>query len=93
MSAGCQDTPADPAEGDVRLVPFNETIDPTSMCDDVHFGAVELFRKGRWGRTCSFRDPDDFTLDAAIVCRQLGFPFGTSLESNSVSRPVDPRDD
>ena len=56
------------------------------MCDDVHFGAVELFREGRWGRICSFSEPDDFTLDAASVCRQLGFPFGTSLDSNSVSR-------
>ena len=73
-----------PAEGDVRLVPLNGTAVATAPCDDVHFGGVELFREGRWGRICSGRfgdEPEEFTLDAQVVCRQLGFPFGTVLDS------------
>lgn len=73
-----------PAEGDVRLVPLNGTATATAACDDVHFGGVELFREGRWGRICSGRGgrTQEFTLDAQVVCRQLGFPFGTVMDAS-----------
>ena len=67
----------------MRLVPLNGTAVPTAVCDDVHFGGVELFREGSWGRICPGRfggDEADFTIDAQIVCRQLGFPFGSVMD-------------
>lgn len=73
----------EPTDGDVRLVPLNGTAVPTAACDEVHFGGVELFREGRWGRICSGRggdEPADFALDAEVICRQLGFPFGTVMD-------------
>jgi len=81
-----------PAEGDVRLVPLNGTTVATAPCDDVHFGGVELFHEGRWGRICSSPAggrPEDFTLDALVVCRQLGFPFGTVMDSGDKSGVYD----
>ena len=72
----------------MRLVPLNGTAVPTAPCDDVHFGGVELFREGVWGRICPGRfggDEADFTLDAKVVCRQLGFPFGTVMDASEVS--------
>lgn len=84
-SAGCSTPPAEPVEGDVRLVPLNGTTSATAECDPVHFGGVELFREGRWGRICSGRnlggEPEQFTLVTQVVCRQLGFPFGTVMDS------------
>ena len=82
--AGCEDPPSTPAEGDVRLVPLNGTAVPTAVCDDVHFGGVELFREGTWGRICPGRtggEEASFTLDAQVVCRQLGLPFGTVMDA------------
>ena len=76
----------------MRLVPLNGTAVPTGPCDDVHFGAVELFREGAWGRICAGRfggDPEEFTLDAQVVCRQLGFRFGTLMNSEEVSGAYD----
>ena len=84
---GCEAPSAAPAEGDVRLVPLNGTAVPTAVCDDVHSGGVELFREGAWGRICagSFGGNEaEFTLDAKVVCRQLGFPFGTLMDSYEV---------
>lgn len=78
--AGCEDTSVDPEEGDVRLVPFNETATRTALCDDVHFGAVELFREGLWGRICAFTLEEN-TIDAQVVCRHQSFPFGTVMDS------------
>lgn len=91
--AGC-DSPANdsPMEGDVRLVPLNGTTSPTAACDDVHFGGVEIFHDGRWGRICSDRfgtAPADFTLDAQVVCRQLGFPYGGVMDAEEVFRAYD----
>jgi len=76
----------------MRLVPLNGTTMPTGPCDDVHFGGVELFREGAWGRICKGRfgrDPEEFTLDAQVVCRQLGFPFGTLMDADEVRGAYD----
>lgn len=80
--AGCEERPAAPSDGDLRLVPLNASVASTAVCDDIHFGAVEMFREGRWGRICKTGsgDPIAFTIDAQIVCRQLGFPFGTAMD-------------
>lgn len=61
-------------------MPLNGTSPPTAACDAVHFGGVEIFHDGLWGRICSGDAPYDFTLDADVVCRQLGFPFGGLLD-------------
>lgn len=87
ICAGCPVPDAVPEEGDVRLVTLNGTSSNTAACDDVHFGGVELFREGRWGRICTgvrFDAADHFTLDAQVVCRQLGFPFGTLMDEGTV---------
>ena len=86
--AGCNSPPMQPVEGAVRLVPLNGTASPTAPCDDVHFGGVELFFQGQWGRICSGGnggDHNEFTLDAQVVCRQLGFPFGTVMNQKDFS--------
>eukprot|EP00892_Ulva_mutabilis_P007289 jgi/Ulvmu1/4932/UM204_0003.1 len=92
--SGCEAPAAPPAEGDVRLVPLNGTAVATAACDDVHFGGVELFREGQWGRICAGRfggDPEEFTVDAQVVCRQLGFPFGTVMDEQEVFGAYDYR--
>ena len=68
-------------------MPLNGTAVATATCDEVHFGGVELFRDGIWGRICVGRfggDPEEFTLDAQVVCRQLGFPFGSVMDEGEV---------
>lgn len=82
--ADCSDPDLEtPVDGDLRLVPLFENSTATRLCDDVHLGGVELFRQGRWGAICTgniLGFEDEFTLDAQVVCRQLGFPFGTVME-------------
>ena len=71
----------------MRLVPLNATAVPTAVCDDVHFGGVELFREGIWGRICLNRfggEEEEFTVDAQVVCRQLGFPFNNVMDVGEV---------
>ena len=90
--AGCDAPNSPPVEGAVRLVPLNGTVAPTAACDEVHFGGVELFFQGRWGRICSGRfglGHNDFTLDAQVVCRQLGFPFGTVMSELEIRSAYD----
>lgn len=85
--AGCSTAAVAPAEGDVRLVPINNTAISTAACDAVHLGAVEMFRAGRWGRICSGRrggEFEKFTLDAQVICRQLGFPFGNVMDVGEI---------
>ena len=69
-----------PVEGDVRLVALPGNSPATRACDDVHFGRVEIFHDGLWGRICAGDSAS--TLDAEVVCRQLGFPFGGVLDEN-----------
>ena len=67
----------------MRLVALAGTA-ATSACGAVHPGAVEIFHDGRWGRICNDlygTSPEKFTLDAHVVCRQLGFPFGTVIDA------------
>lgn len=77
--AGCTVDAAAPAQGDVRLVPLSGSASTTAPCDNVHFGGVEIFNDGQWGKICNgvFSPRNaDFTVAAQVVCRQLGFPFG-----------------
>lgn len=55
----------------------------TQPCDDVHMGAVEFFNDGLWGRICgpSSLRRGASTVDANVVCRQLGFPFGSLMDT------------
>ena len=48
----------------------------------MHFGAVEIFNHGQWGRICrsSFNSFASFIIDARVVCRQLGFPFSNLMD-------------
>jgi len=58
-------------------VPLEDTAVPTQTCDEVHFGGVEIFNRGRWGAVCiAAGDAAQFTLDAEVACRQLGYRFG-----------------
>ena len=56
-------------------------------CDPLYSGFVEVFHMGEWGAICTGRD---FATDlvADVVCRQLGFPHGTSVDP-STSPPID----
>lgn len=96
LHAGCE-APANtsPTEGDLRLVPLNGTTSPTAACDDVHFGGVEIFHDGRWGRICNDRfssSPEEFTLDAQVICRQLGFRFGGVMDADEIRNAYDGQD-
>ena len=87
VHSGCGAPTSRPVYGDVRVVPLQGTTVATRECDDVHFGGVELFFQGQWGRICSAIhsgiDLDaEFTLDAHVSCRQLRFPFGTVMDAN-----------
>ena len=86
--SGCETATPAPSEGDVRLMTLNGTTAGTAACDEVHFGGVGMFFQGRWGRICNGRlgsDHDEFTLDAQVICRQLGFPFGTVMNEEDTS--------
>ena len=91
-SAGVPDSgPESPEEGDIRLVPIDGTAAATAPCDDVHFGGLELFHAGQWGRICvgdfipsAGPEPEDFAVDAQVACRELGFPFGTVMDTSEV---------
>ena len=78
--AGCTSDDSPPTQGDIRLVDLDDITANTQPCDAVHFGGVEIFNDDRYGRVCTGRfgggDTADFTIDAQVACRQLGFPFG-----------------
>jgi hypothetical protein len=76
---GCK-TAAAPSEGAVRLIDgFG------GLCDDLHAGIVEIYHEGRWGAVCStylrYNAPP---LVAQVVCKQLGFPYGTLYNGRSI---------
>ena len=77
--AGCDSDEITPTQGDVRLVSLSGAATETATCDDVHFGGVEFFNDGEWGRICAGLNDgfEAFTVDATVVCRQLGFRFGS----------------
>ena len=69
--AGCSSDASAPEQGDVRLVALPGLNVSTDPCDDVHFGAVEIFNDGRWGRICrsNFNTFASFSVDARVICR------------------------
>eukprot|EP00892_Ulva_mutabilis_P004965 jgi/Ulvmu1/2840/UM144_0005.1 len=81
--SGCPATNTTPIQGDVRLVNIVGTNFTTQPCDDAHFGAVEFFNEGQWGRICAnVGDPSQ--VDAEVICRQLGFPFSSLIDVQEV---------
>ena len=90
-SAGCNLEAAAPEQGDVRLAPIPGLNVSTQPCDEVHFGAVEFFNDGRWGRICrsSFNEIATFSVDARVICRQLGFPFSNLIDVQEVRTSFD----
>lgn len=81
VSAGCTVEGTAPSQGDVRLVNLRGNNFTTQSCDEVHFGGVEIFNDGEWGRVCTgFSERAGFAVDAKVVCRQLGFPFGSLMD-------------
>lgn len=76
-------------QGDIRLVPLQDFDASTSPCDDIHFGGVEIYNDGQWGRICGKvvgREPGSLALEAQVACRQLGFPFGGLIDVQEGSR-------
>ena len=51
----------------------------TQTCNEVHYGGLEVFNRGRWGAVCG-PGSEDFTREATVICGQLGFPFGSMFE-------------
>lgn len=76
--AGCDREPM-PTAGSVRLRGgFG------SLCDDVYTGFVEVFNSGEWGAICDSLAVDvNERLAGDVVCRQLGFPHGTTIDSTT----------
>lgn len=83
-----------PAQGDVRLVNIKGTNFTTQPCDGVHLGVVEIFNDGQWGRICAGTDARAlsgrgdvalYNVDARVICRQLGFPFGSVIDLREAS--------
>lgn len=86
--AGCTVKVTAPKQGDVRLVNIPGTNFTTQPCDDVHLGGVEFFNDGQWGRICNRRGfPEMYNVPARVICRQLGFPFGSVIDLGEVSDP------
>ena len=88
MSAGCT-IQEDTAEGAVRLRGGFGT-----PCDPLHSGFVEVMHFGEWGSICASRREEVFTgnnLLPDVVCRQLGFPYGTRVDPLKALEPFVPR--
>lgn len=83
VGCGIDEPTAPPQEGDLRLLPTSSYPTGTQPCEDYHAGAVQMFRNGTWGGICRPRGglvaSEKFTLDTQVICRQLGFPYGTVL--------------
>ena len=89
--AGCDAEEGKPQTGDVRLVPLDGSSTPTAACDQVHIGGVEIYNRGRWGGVCiGGGDRSEFTIDAQVVCRQLGFRSGVMYQTQQANQfPLD----
>eukprot|EP00892_Ulva_mutabilis_P004962 jgi/Ulvmu1/2838/UM144_0002.1 len=85
---GCDAEEPPPSQGAIRLVSFQGVNLTTRPCDDVHYGGVEFFNEGQWGRVCGMTDldPAAASVDALVICRQLGFPFGGLMDVRSTLR-------
>ena len=89
--AGCTGDDSAPAQGDIRLIDLDDITANTQPCDAVHFGGVEIFNDGQWGRICAEgSDTVDFSIDAKVICKQLGFPFGTLYDVTEVANSTGP---
>ena len=77
--AECTAVVETPQQGDVRLVDLAGPGPVTQTCNEVHYGGVEVFNRGRWGAVCAPGN-EDFTREATVICSQLGFPFGSMFE-------------
>lgn len=63
-----------------------------TLCDPIHTGFVEVFHLGEWGAICTnIRFQSEERLAGDVVCRQLGFPHGTTVDPSS--NPLPPVDD
>ena len=63
-----------------------------SLCDPIHSGFIEVLHLGEWGSICTDRASENEAEDnlvADVVCRQLGFPHGTRVDSLT-ARPQPP---
>ena len=87
---------AAPADGDVRLVPLLNATSESAPCEAVHQGVVQILLDGVWGLLCATmfgrRGKTGFTVDAKVICRQLGFPFGSVFDSSASGGGRDPDD-
>lgn len=54
-----------------------------SPCDPLYTGFTEIFHSGAWGAVCNNFQADP---SADVICRQLGFPYATPVNS-FIARP------
>eukprot|EP00892_Ulva_mutabilis_P007276 jgi/Ulvmu1/4920/UM202_0005.1 len=82
--SGCTTNETEPQQGDVRLIQLSGINEATQPCDDVHFGGVEIFNDGQWGRICKSRGSETSIVNAKVICRHLGFPFSSLMGTEEV---------
>ena len=77
-------------------MPLINATSESAPCDAVHQGVVQIFSNGVWGVLCTNvfgrEERTGFTVDAKVICRQLGFPFGSVFDSSSSGGRADPDD-
>eukprot|EP00892_Ulva_mutabilis_P004969 jgi/Ulvmu1/2844/UM144_0009.1 len=83
--SGCVASEPAPQQGDVRLRQLEGATGLTQPCDVVHFGGVEIFNEGQWGRVCKNFEADSSIVTAKVVCRQLGFPFSSLMDVGALA--------